>query len=111
MMQKKLQAAMSAGRVRGMRPVKVPVSVRIDPALAVNLDVLADALGESRTGLAGDLLKAAIIDASKGFNMPDIYSKEWFGQYEEQFKKLMGEDAEGLSDQDIELLQSLEEQG
>ena len=108
LMEKKLQAAMSAGRVRGFKPVKVPVSVRLDPGLTVNLDVLAEVLGESRTGLAGELLRAAIEDASKGFNIPDLYSKEWFAQYDDRFRNLMGDEAEGLTTEDMEFLVSEE---
>lgn len=106
LMEKKLKAAMSAGRVRGFKPVKVPVSVRIDPALAVNLDVLAEAFGESRTGLAADLLRAAIEDASKTFKMPEPYSKEWFSQYKEQLRKLVGDEGEGMTEEELEDLLS-----
>lgn len=104
LMEKKLQAAMSAGRVRGFKPIKVPVSVRLDPATVTNLDVLAEALGESRTGLAGDLLSAAIFEASKQFKMPDSHSKEWFQQYGEKFREVIGKDAEKLDDEELELL-------
>lgn len=104
LMEKKLKAAMVAGRVGGFRPIKVPVSVRLDPGTVTNLDVLAAALGESRTALATDLLNAAIQEASKQFNMPDLYSKEWFEQYGENFRGVIGKDAEKLDDEELELL-------
>lgn len=104
LMEKKLQAAMSAGRVRGFKPIKVPVSVRLDPATVTNLDVLAEALGESRTALATDLLNAAIQEASKQFNMPSSHSKEWFEQYGAKYREVMGKDAEGLTEEELELL-------
>lgn len=104
LMEKKLKAAMFAGRVKGFKPIKVPVSVRLDPATVTNLDVLAEALGESRTALATDLLNAAVQEASKQLNIPSSHSKEWFEQYGEKYREVIGKDAENLDDEELELL-------
>lgn len=104
LVEKKMQAAMSAGRVKGFKPVRVPVSLRIDPGVTVSLDVLAEALGESRTGLATELLNAAIKEAAQQLNMPDVFSKEWLDQYGDKFRELMGKEAEGFTDEELEVL-------
>ncbi len=103
-MEKKMEAAMNAGRVKGFKPIRVPVSLRIDPGLVVSLDVLAEALGESRTGLATELLNAAIKEAAQQFNMPEYFSKEWLDQYGDKFRVLMGKEAEGFTDEELEAL-------
>lgn len=102
LLQKKLEAAMLAGRVRGVKPIKVAVSVRLDPTTTVMLDVMAEALGESRTGFATELLTAAVDEALKRFKgFPEPQSKEWHEQFGERYRKIVGEDADQWTDEEL----------
>lgn len=82
----KVLALMAAGKVKGYKPHKIQIATRLSTGYVVNLDVLAEALGESRAGLAAELLQAAILDASKGFGIPDLDSDDWFQQYGEKLR-------------------------
>ena len=109
LMEKKLQAAMTAGKVQGYKPIKVQVSLRINPVTAVNLDVLASALGDTRTGLAIDLLHAAVNDAARKFNIPAAGSSEWLEQYGDQLRELLDASHEEWSEDELAALANLYE--
>lgn len=100
----KMLALMAAGKVKGVKVHKVQVSTRLSTGYAVNLDVLAEALGESRAGLATELLQAAILDASKGFGIPDMDSSEWMQQYGSKLAEYGGE---GFTDEEVAELEEL----
>lgn len=96
----KILALMAAGKIKGFKPHKIQVSTRLSSSYVVNLDVLAEALGESRTGLATELLQASILDASAGLGIPAFDSQEWFDQYGEKLREYGGE-IEGFTDEEI----------
>lgn len=91
---------MAAGKVKGFKPHKIQVSTRLSTAYVVNLDVIAEVLGESRAGLATELLQAAILDAAKGMGIPSVDSEEWIQQYGDKLREYGGE-VEGFTDEEI----------
>jgi hypothetical protein len=63
----------------------IVVTTRLNPARVFELDLLAKALGQSRSSFANHLLEAAINDAWTGFSvslkLPDPSTEEWAKQY------------------------------
>lgn len=101
-LEKKLLAAMAAGKVGGFKPAKVQVSLRLEPHIIVMLDVLAEALGDTRTKMATDILEAAISDAAKGLQMPSINDSEFFIQYGDRLREVLGSEVERLTPEELE---------
>lgn len=101
-MEKKLIAAMHAGKVAGFKPAKVQVSLRLEPHIIVILDVLAEALGESRTKMAIDLLEAAAVDAGRGFGIPDVQDSEFFAKFGDKLREVLGSEVQELTPEELE---------
>lgn len=102
LMEKKLLAAVTAGKVAGFRPAKVQVSLRLEPHIIVILDVLAEALGESRTKMATDLLEAAAIDAGRSLQIPSISDSEFFVKFGDRLSEVLGSEVQQLSAEELE---------
>lgn len=90
-MDSKITSLMMSGKVRGFRPHKLQVNTRLSTPFVVNLDVMAEVLGENRASLATELLQAAIVDASKAMGIASSDSEEWFAQYGDRLRELGGE--------------------